>query len=223
VLLKLHISSINAPHLDCRNDVMLSWQLVCQLLTSRKPCVLSLISVFIAQDCLNALGLLLRLDVRGHHSCVDTRLTSMHNLLLDEVQWLPMHTMHNTEMQNANSGIYKFHFVQFWVPMTFCKVIIPWLGRLHGTRNGYKIYWLYGGYLVGTMWEKQAGFFKLSPSSKSCVRTLPTKGFPTLLKARSYGKVLIQFLRFPFCRVQELEMEQQMVLECVLRVRFFSA
>jgi hypothetical protein len=82
---------------------------------------------------------------------------------------------------------------------------------------------LYGGYLVGTMWEKQAGFFKLSPSSKSCWRTLPTKGFPTLLKARSYGKVLIQFLWFPFCRVQELEMEQQMVLECVLRVRFFSA
>ncbi len=96
VLLQLHISSINAPHLDCRNDVMPSWQLVCQLLTSRKPCVVSLISVFIAQDCLNALGLLLRLDVRGHHSCVDARLTSMHDLLLDEVQWLPMHTMHNT-------------------------------------------------------------------------------------------------------------------------------
>jgi hypothetical protein len=48
--------------------------------------VVSLINVFIAQDCLNALGLLLRLDVRGHHSCVDVRLTSMHDLLLDEVQ-----------------------------------------------------------------------------------------------------------------------------------------
>ncbi len=94
----------------------------------------------------------------------------------------------------------NFIFVQLWVPMTFCKVIIPWLGRLHGRRNGYKIYWLYGGYLVGTMWEKQAGFFKLSPSSKSCGRTLPTKGFPTQLKARVLWQstvFTISFLQSP--------------------------
>lgn len=37
------------------------------------------------QDCLNALGLLLRLDVQGHHNVVDARIASMEKCLLNEV------------------------------------------------------------------------------------------------------------------------------------------
>jgi len=40
-----------------------------------------------SQDCLNALGLLLRLDVQGHHNVVDARIASMEKCLLNEVTW----------------------------------------------------------------------------------------------------------------------------------------
>ncbi|CAK9206711.1 unnamed protein product [Sphagnum troendelagicum] len=90
------------------------------------------------QDCLNALGLLLRLDVRGHHSCVDARLTSMHDLLLDEASW------HKEWLQD---------------------LLIVWgLSRGHNVREAGRL-----------------------------LQTLTLK-------------------------VQELEMEQQMVLECILRL-----
>ncbi|KAG0627487.1 hypothetical protein M758_2G204800 [Ceratodon purpureus] len=40
-----------------------------------------------SQDCLNALGLLLRLDIRGHRDVVTTRLADMQGCLLDELRW----------------------------------------------------------------------------------------------------------------------------------------
>lgn len=40
---------------------------------------------FLCQDCLNALGLLLRLDIRGHQDVVTSRLAAMKTCLLDEV------------------------------------------------------------------------------------------------------------------------------------------
>jgi hypothetical protein len=42
--------------------------------------------IHLCQDCLNALGLLLRLDIRGHCDVVTKRLAAMQACLLDEVE-----------------------------------------------------------------------------------------------------------------------------------------
>lgn len=39
----------------------------------------------LSQDCLNALGLLLRLDIRGYQDVVTSRIAAMKTCLLDEV------------------------------------------------------------------------------------------------------------------------------------------